>query len=138
MRKYFFPLGLLLCALLLAACAGCDADGMGTLADFSKPYAGLYRCETLTAGGKEMADRFDYVTLELKGEGDFTLAYRTKEGLGGSVEGKYVMDLERGTLVLSKEGPLRTANYLFRVQDGALCGDFNFNGMLLHAVFRTP
>ena len=130
-----FPVVLFACAALLC---GCDVGEMSTLPELSKPYTGVYECTQLTLGGEDTLDRFEFVRLELKADETFALTYRTAEGGEGGVEGEYQMDAERGELVLTKKTALRTMTYVFAVENGAIRGDMNLNGELLHAEFATP
>lgn len=123
------------CAFLLCAC---DVSGMGSLPDLSKPYTGVYECEVLTLGGEDAKEKFDFIRLELKGGGTFSLAYRTSEGKEGEVGGEYAMDVGEGTLTLSKKTPVRTFSHCCKVENGVIYFDRNFNGELLHAEFRMP
>ena len=126
---------MLFSALLLCAC---NVSEMSSLTAFAKPYTGVYECETLTLGGDDVLDKFQYIELELKSGGQFTLSYRTAEGNEGETEGEYTMDEANGWLVMSKKLPLRTVERRFAYREGAIYIDVNYAGSLLHAKFAMP
>ena len=130
-----FPVVLFLCAAVLC---GCDVREMSTLPELSKPYTGVYECTQLSLGGEDTLGRFEYVRLELKGDETFALTYRTAEGGEGGMEGEYKMDVERGEVILTKKTLVRAVSYVFAVENGAIRGDMNLNGQLLHAEFMMP
>ena len=130
-----FPVVLFLCAAVLC---GCDVREMSTLPELSKPYTGVYECTQLSLGGEDTLERFEYVRLELKGDETFALTYRTAEGGEGGMEGEYKMDVERGEVILTKKTLVRAVSYVFAVENGAIRGDMNLNGQLLHAEFMMP
>ena len=135
MRKILSVAGIIVSLLFLCAC---EVSQMGTLPDLSRPYAGVYTCETIRFGGEDIGDKFDYIRLELSQDGTFTLSYRTADGKEGSHGGSYEMDTARNELTFSARTPLRTLSYTCPVREGAICLDHNFRGRLLHAEFKRP
>lgn len=71
-----------------------------TLKDIAKPYLGEYECKSAQLGEKDCLEQFSYVRLELKGEGNFILYYKEKEGKKKECAGKYVYEKEKGVLML--------------------------------------
>ncbi len=125
----------ILAAATVLLCA-CDAEEMGPLKDVSRPYTGVYACETLTLGGKDMTEKFEKLTLELKQDGTFTLSYVTATGGEGSYGGRYAIDTEKGEITFSADR-VRGA-YTFPYEKGVVRIDRNLYGYLLHAEFRMP
>lgn len=134
MKKWLFaavlPLVLLLCA--------CDVSRMGSLTDISRPYAGAYECEELSLGGRDMLGSFDYIRLELDGNGAFALSYKTALGGAGGYGGEYSVDSEQKTITFSASAAQRTVKRTFPLEEGAICMDMQLRGTLVHAVFRMP
>lgn len=125
--------------MLLIFLVGCDTAGeMGSLKDISKPYTGMYECENLSIGGRDMTDKFESVTLELKGDGRFEVFYRTTAGREGGYEGEYTLDEERKEITFSSMKGARQKSFTFPYEKGTVCIDYNLMGSLLHAEFRMP
>lgn len=121
---------------LLFFCA-CDVEqDMGSLPELSKPYAGMYECNSLTLGGKDMLPRFDYVRLELKGSGEYLLSYRTAEGAEGGYQGNYVVDPERQEISLIAKTGARKQSFVFPMEKGIISVNYNLYGNLLHAELK--
>ncbi|MDE5897383.1 MAG: hypothetical protein K2H43_06190 [Clostridia bacterium] len=141
MQKRVFWKGFLLAAgvlcVLLALC-GCSVQEMSTLPELSKPYLGIYECETLRIGDTDFCDRFEYLNVELKYSGDFVLSYRGTDGNQTELSGKYKADPEAGEITFSARTGLRNSSFTFPLQEGKITVDYNFGGKLLHAVFASP
>lgn len=140
MKKFVQTVFFTVCALmLLFVLAGCKSVGeMGNLKDVSKPYTGIYECEKLSLGGKDMTDAFEKVTLELKGDGSFEIFYRTAAGGEGGYEGGYTLDETGGEITFSAMKGARQKSFTFPYEKGAVHIDYNLFGNLLHAEFRMP
>ena len=121
MRKIWIAAVLLLSGVL----AGCDVEKMGSLRSLSRPYAGVYRCESLLLAGRDYAEEYP-LTLELAYGGDFTLTMAGRE-----LRGKYTADCERGELTLTAEGRTRT----YRYEEGEVLVTEDLGGHLLAARF---
>ena len=99
-----------LASLLL--CMGNIKDS--TLLDVTKPYLGEYECEYARLGDREFSDGFEFVVLELKGDGTYLLSFKEKGGEKHTETGEYEYDEKTKTLrfsprdksALKKEFPL--------------------------------
>ena len=138
MKKIFAAL--ISAVALLAALFGlaaCDTEKeLGSLEDFSRPYAGVYSCEELTFAGEDKLASFEYIRLELQYGGGFTVKYRTKGGNAGSLEGKYRMDTDRGEVTFTAAQGLRTVTRTYPVSGGSILVEENLLGRLLFAKFK--
>ncbi len=131
MWKLMMTLGILLSVCSFSAC---NVSEMSTLRELSRPYLGVYDCESLTYGGTERIGDFEYLRLALDYGGDFTVTYRMAAGASGSFEGTYTADPERGEITLSSHGKSRT----FPMRRGTIAVNGNFLGKLCYAEFRLP
>lgn len=99
-------------AASLMLCFGNIKDS--SLLDVTKVYLGEYECSYAQLGDKEYLEGFDFVTLELKANGTYLLAFREKEGKKHTETGEYEYDEKTKTLrfsprdksALKKEFPL--------------------------------
>lgn len=123
---------------LLFLLTACEAEELGTPKDISRPYAGMYRCETITIGGSDMKDRFDDLSLELRQDGIFQISYCTAEGSEGSYRGTYSIDSEKKEITFSSKQGTRQKAFTFPYEKGTVRIDYNLFGNLLHAEFRMP
>ena len=57
---------ILLCFFGTTAFTGCKTSELSSLYSLTKPYIGVYECESATLEGKDILSRFKIVTLELK------------------------------------------------------------------------
>ncbi len=137
MRKLYILL-LVPIALFAVLFTGCDAEEMGSLKDISKPYTGIYECEKLLLGGKDYTDSFRSFTVELSGDGSFSLAYETAEGGRGGLGGNYSLDTEKGEITFTGKQGARSVSHTFPYEKGSILVDYNFFGTLLHAEFSMP
>ena len=126
-----------LCALFLF-CACEKVEDMGSLPDLSKPYTGEYALKKLTLGGEEYTEKFEYVKLNLDGDGKFALSYKEKKGQSGSYQGEYEVDLEKQEITLSSKAGLRTVERTFPMENGTIYIDLKLGTKLLHAEFAFP
>lgn len=139
MKKFAHMFIFAICFLCVLLLVGCDRAGeMGSLKDISKPYTGMYECENLSIGGRDMTDSFESVTLELKGDGKFLLQYRTAAGKEGDYEGEYTLDEERSEITFSSKMGARQKSFTFPYERGTVRIDYNLMGRLLHAEFKMP
>lgn len=137
-KRLLYAILPLLVFLSLCLC-GCDGvEQMGTLSEFSHPYAGEYKCETLTLGGKDCLDKFEYITLTLKHGGDFIFRYRTVVGVKGGYEGEYSVSPEEDEITFSAKHGARIVSRTFPLERGAIQVNLQFGSKLLHAEFRFP
>lgn len=126
MRNLLFGLSLAL------AVAGWDVSSMGRLEDLSKPYLGVYECESMLLSGQDCSACLDYLRLELEDGGICTLSYRTETGREGSLTFPYTLDMGRSVFTIRYQNVARSYPYA----DGSILIDENFGGTLLHAEFR--
>lgn len=133
---------ILLCAALfccsLCCLSGCNVNKMSSLSELTKPYAGLYECESLMLGGNEMDANFEKLYLELKADGTFTLAYRGAEGLKGEYGGHYRVNDEREEITFYAYTGRRAQTFTFPMKEGRIRVAYNLGGKLLHGVFSLP
>ncbi|MDE5548102.1 MAG: hypothetical protein K2J30_03810 [Clostridia bacterium] len=127
---------MLLClALTLSAC---EVAEMSTLPELTKPYTGVYKCESLTLGGQDMTEKFPKLELELLYNGTFSLSYEDEEGGEGEYHGNYAVDAEAEEITFSAKAGLRNASFTFPMVKGRVFIDYRIGGKLLHAVFAMP
>lgn len=136
MRKCFYLLGLLFSGLFVLS--GCNVSEMSTLSDLSKPYVGLYECEQIQLGSKDMTERFEYIRLELTYGGDFELTYRSREGNEGGYGGTYSVDTAAHKITLTANAGFVRRSFTFPMENGKIYADHTVQGKLLHAVFSMP
>ncbi len=139
MKKFFGTIATLLAVCFLFCLAACErAEDMSSLKDISHPYAGMYKCEKISIGGRDLTDRFQKLSLELKGDGNFLISYLTAEGSEGGYGGTYQIDEERKEITFSGKEGARQRAFTFPYEKGAVRIDYNLFGNLLHAEFRMP
>lgn len=143
MKKQKYSVGKkLLCAAALCcslfALSGCSVKEMSSLTEISKPYAGLYECESLMLGGKEMSESFEKLYLELSSDNTFELIYRGAEGKKGGYNGRYEYNEEAQTITFYAYVGRRSRAYTFPMEKGKIYIDYNLGGQLLHGVFTGP
>lgn len=93
--KSSFAAGLV--SLLL--CFGNIKDS--TLLDVTKPYLGKYECNYARLGDKEFCDGFEYVSLELNGDGTYLLSFKATDGKKHTETGEYAYNEKTKTLCFS-------------------------------------
>ncbi len=139
MKKIFGALSCLLAVSLLFCLAACQkAEDLSSLKDISRPYTGIYRCEKITVGGMDLTGKFEKLSLELKGNGNFVISYQTAEGNEGGYGGNYRIDEKKKEIVFSAKEGKREQSFAFPYEKGTVRIDYNLFGNLLHAVFRMP
>ena len=111
---------------------------MGSLPEFSKPYAGEYTCETLTLGGKDYLPKFDEIKLNLKGDETFILTYKTAGGAKGEYMGEYAVSPEGDAITFTSQAGMRSVSRTFPIEKGAIHIEMSLAGKLLHAEFCFP
>ena len=136
MRKIICTLVLCVLTLLLGGCT--KAEEMGSLSDFSRPYAGEYICKKLQLGEEDYIEKFDYIKLKLSQSGAFQLSYQTEEGLKEQFSGKYAVSEEGDEITFSAKSGFRTASRSFPFENGTVHINLTFRGKLLHAEFQAP
>ncbi len=127
----------ILFACTLCLCA-CDVSQMSSLYDLSKPYLGFYECESISLGGEDYTEKFDYLRLELGYDGTFELSYREKSGGKGGYNGTYQVDSEAEEITFSAKYGLMQKSFTFPMKKGRIYVEYMLGGKLLHAVFSMP
>lgn len=120
-----FPVVFLLCA--------CEVQELTSLKEISRPYEGVYECETLTIGGREAKDHFELIRLELKRDGTFRLFYQTAEGAEGGYDGTYEAN-EEGVTFTGRSGAFRPT-FTFPFEEGKIVITYLLGDELLYCVF---
>ncbi len=139
MKKFVHGLILsILCLMSLFFMTACETEELGSLKEVTRPYAGFYQCETITLGGRDMTDKFETLTLELRQDGQFVVSYLTAEGNEGSYRGNYEIDIEEKEITFSAKQGTRQKAFSFPYEKGAVRIDYNLFGTLLHAEFKMP
>ena len=87
--------------LSASAFAGCQASELSSLYSLSKPYIGVYECESATLAGKDVLSRFKIVTLELKEDGTFRVYAKPKFGFAVKQDGRYTFDEKERTITMT-------------------------------------
>ncbi len=127
---------LLLClALTLSAC---DVAQMSTLPELTKPYAGVYKCESIILGGEDMTEKFSKLDLELRYNGTFALSYEDEWGGKGEYHGNYSVDGEAEEITFTARTGVRNVSFTFPMVKGRVFVDYRLGKKLLHAVFAMP
>lgn len=125
--------------MIFVCLCGCEqAEDLGSLSEFSHPYAGEYVCETLTLGGNDCLEKFEYVKLTLKSGGSFELIYKTERGAEGGYRGEYKVAPEGDKITLTAKRGSRTVARTFPMEQGAILINLQFGGKLLYAKFAFP
>ena len=137
-KKSFIAIFLTLLCTLFLLCACEKVEDMGSLPDLSKPYAGEYTLKKLTLGGKDYTDKYEYVKLMLKPDGQFVLSYKEKEGSSGNYAGEYEVSTEKKEITLSAKAGLRSVKRTFPMDKGSILIDLKVGTKLLHAEFAFP
>lgn len=112
--------------LSLGSLAGCEVSKMSRLEDITVPYAGVYECEEMLFGGRDVTAEYP-MTLELGYGGSFSLRYAGQETLAG----KYRVDTVREEITLTSGEKSRT----FRMEKGTIVIGDSFLGNSLVAKF---
>lgn len=94
-----------------------------TIKEITKPYLGVYECKEARLGNEDYLQRFEDITLELKGDGEFILTFQEKGGKIRREKGKYTYDEKRGVVTLDggsmkREFPLKNGELRFQLSLG--------------------
>ncbi|MBR2442429.1 MAG: hypothetical protein IKB20_05135 [Clostridia bacterium] len=103
-----------------------------TLKEVAKPYLGVYECKEAKLGNEDYLQRFEDITLELKGNGEFILTFREKGGRERREKGKYTYDEKREAITLDGGAIKRQ----FPLKDGALRFQLSLGGKWLSVLFE--
>lgn len=113
--------------------SGCKAGEMTELKDISKPYVGEYKCRELRLGSEDMLEKFEFVKLDLKPGGKFTLTSSESSGKESEYDGEYEFT-DEGVFFYSDSGYGRE-RFLFPYEKGAVEMSLRLKGKLLFARF---
>ena len=103
-----------------------------TIKEIAKPYLGVYECKEARLGSEDYLQRFEDITLELKGDGEFILSFQEKGGKTRREKGKYTYDEKRGVITLDGGSMKRE----FPLKDGALRFQLSLGGKWLSVLFE--
>lgn len=126
--------GILLVFLALLTLCGCDAAKMSSLRDVTHPYAGVYECKRLVLGGRDITELCP-LTVELFGDGSYSLVYRREDGDEEQRCGEYAVDLSRREITFS-DGAGRSVPFAY--EEGRLLVSYSLMGTLLYAELSQP
>ena len=107
---------------------------LGTLREFSAPYVGEYRCETLRIGGIDLLKDFD-VRLELSGEGMMTIVWKNLFAKEQSVSVPYVLDEKSGLVTVTVPDGKGEKKIRFSLDSGEIVISENLSGKAFFAKF---
>ncbi len=119
-------------------CACGKAEELGSLQEFSRPYAGEYQCRTLMLGGEDRLDAFESVKLTLGYDGSFLLTYRTAEGAEGAYDGTYRVNGAQTEITFTGGAGSKSVSRSFPMDKGGIFIELPFGSSLLYAEFRFP
>ncbi len=128
MRKRLIWLAPLL--LAVALCCGCSVSEMTSLKEFSRSYTGVYECQTLTYGGRDLLGGCEYVRLTLGYDGEAELTWR-RGGRENARALRYTAEPDEGRITLSCGRRSQT----FPLEEGRIVMRFPAAGRLLYAEF---
>lgn len=129
------PVLFFLLCVAMTLCS-CEVAEMGTLPELSKPYLGVYRCESISLGGEDMTEKFQSIELELGYNGSFSLSYKDERGRKGEYHGSYETDGEEITFTALRG--IKNTSFTFPMEKGKIYVDYPLGPKLLHAVFAMP
>ncbi len=121
----------LACALCALPLAACDVSSMQNLREFSHPYAGEYRCESLQFGGEEISTD-KKLLLSLRENGEFSLCWKGEQT--PLLKGEYSVSPDCDSISFRAEGLGRA----FPIHKGKILIHFPLNDRLLVARFAFP
>lgn len=123
-------------ALLLPSLLSWNAEKLGGLKEIAKPYLGGYECTDARLGGRDLAERFDELRLELEKNGTYRLIC-AKEGERKTVRtGNYRYDEKENAVVLYAEYKGKTRKKSFPLKNGAIEIKATVNRKLLYLRFE--
>lgn len=91
----------------------------GKLTDITKPYLGEYECISARLGERDCLDGFQNVTMELNGDGTFTLHCKELCGNCRKIGGEYSYDEKKESITFTIKGE-REIKREFPLKNGIL------------------
>lgn len=120
-----------ICAVALLAFLP-KAENFGGLKDVSQPHLGFYQCESAMLGEEDLTGFFEFVRVELTGEGKLILSFKDKLGRKGEYPLNYEYDREKKEItLLSPDGGRRS----FPFENGELRITIPYGEKLFSAKF---
>ena len=110
----------------------------GSLEEITKPYMGVYECESLYFGGEDKKDIFEYFRIELKSKGELLLSYKLKKGRVEQIPLSYEYDFEEKTLRVYGQWGIMKVDKKFPVNKGEIAVSMNILGKLAVLKFSRP
>ena len=125
MKKFkSFLLGCLLFSSPLQACALLP----NSLTEITRPYLGMYECKQILLDGEDKLKEFEYVTLELKSDGEMVLSFLDKQGKKGKTIAEYEYDEKMQTITVIKSIGNQKMKRTFPLKNGSI---------LVHLIYET-
>ncbi len=124
-----------LCVGIFAVMLACGCCANASLKDVAKPYTGEYECKSVQLGERELLSSFEYIYLELKGDGIYTLHYKTKHGKMGEEKGGYTYDADKKSICIT-QGEKGEIQREIPLQDGKIFLSIPMGGKQLHVEFE--
>ena len=98
-----------------------------SLKEITKAYLGEYECTQAMFGGEDFLKNFEYITLALEKDNNFTLTFCEKENLKQTHKGKFSYDEQTQTIILKgahqaglqQEFPLKNGELFITMGIGA-------------------
>lgn len=72
----------------------------GNIKEITRPYLGVYECQSAQLGERDLLTEFSYLHLELKSNNVFLLHYCEKKGEPNILRGEYSYDYEKKVLTM--------------------------------------
>lgn len=104
--------------------------------DVAKSYIGVYSAERILFGGEDWTDEFSRLTVELKGNGTFTLSATDKSGRKYSGGGKYAYEKEDDEIVFRSPLPYALSGGKAYLEGGGLRLTARYGDKLLIISFK--
>ena len=107
----------------------------GTLTDITKPYLGVYECQSAQYNGKDFLEDFSYIRLELEKDECFTIYFQEKDRKQRKAKGKYHYNTQRETITMYTQD-FASIKREFPLQKGVLLVEFPIGGKTAFLKFK--
>ncbi len=111
-----------------------SADKKDDLPSIAKPYLGEYECEKALLGGKDLLEKFAYIRLELKSNGEWVARAKGKDGKRAERTGRYAYDEEKEEIAFTF-GKQSGFKRQFPLKKGKMEIAFTMRGKSFYMVF---